>query len=52
MITEKNNLQRMLPDVSGPTFDTFFVYPEELRNTKRVTVFRDFLEDEVRRWRF
>jgi len=52
MITEKNNLRRLLPEVQGPTFDTFFVYPEELRNTKRVTVFRDFLEGEVRRWRF
>jgi hypothetical protein len=23
--------------------DAFFVYPEELRNSKRVAVFRDFL---------
>ena len=52
MITDKNNLRRVLPDVNGPSFDTFFVYPEELRNMKRVMVFRDFLEDEVRRWRF
>lgn len=52
MVDHNTNLQRVLPRVNGPAFDTFFVYPEELRNTKRVTVFRDFLEDEVRRWRF
>jgi len=52
MVDDNKNLQRVLPSVNGPAFDTFFVYPEELRNTKRITVFRDFLEDEVRRWRF
>jgi DNA-binding transcriptional LysR family regulator len=52
MITESNPLKRILPELSGPSFDTFFVYPEELRNTKRITVFRDFLEEEARRWEF
>jgi DNA-binding transcriptional LysR family regulator len=52
MITGNNNLRQVLPEVNGPSFDTFFVYPEELRNMKRVTVFRDFLEDQVQRWRF
>lgn len=36
-------LVRVLPDLEGPTFDVFFVYPEELRPSKRVAVFRDFL---------
>ena len=26
-----------------PQVDVYFVYPEELRNSKRVAVFRDFL---------
>lgn len=52
MIADSNDLHRILPHVNGPSFDTFFVYPEELRNTKRIVVFREFLEEEIRRWRF
>ena len=36
-------LVRVLPDLEGPVFDAYFVYPEELRASKRVGVFRDFL---------
>jgi DNA-binding transcriptional LysR family regulator len=37
------HLVRVLPDLEGPSFDVYFVYPEELRASKRVSVFRDFL---------
>jgi len=40
---ELNGLVRLLPDLKAPMVDVFFVYPEELRNSKRVMVFRDFL---------
>ncbi len=43
---------RILDDIAGPKFDTFFVYPEELRNSKRITVFRDFLIQKVSETRF
>jgi DNA-binding transcriptional LysR family regulator len=36
-------LVRLLPELEGPFFDAYFVYPEELRASKRVGVFRDFL---------
>jgi hypothetical protein len=36
-------LVRALPELEGPNFDAYFVYPEELRPSKRVRVFRDFL---------
>ena len=36
-------LVRVLPHLEGPTFDAYFVYPEEMRASKRVGVFRDFL---------
>ena len=52
MITPDRPLQRILPELQGPTTDAFFVYPEELRNTKRIGVFRDFLEEQVRQWKF
>ncbi|WP_298723809.1 LysR family transcriptional regulator [uncultured Ferrovibrio sp.] len=43
---------RVLPNVDGPGFDTFLVYPEELRNTKRLAVFRDFLLRKVADWQY
>jgi len=35
-----------------PEWDTYFVYPEELKDTKRVTVFRDFIVSKAREWSF
>jgi DNA-binding transcriptional LysR family regulator len=43
VIPEGTNLRRVLPEVSGPSFRAYFVYPEELRHSKRIGVFRDFL---------
>ncbi|GAC1480759.1 MAG: LysR family transcriptional regulator [Acetobacteraceae bacterium] len=43
MTEEVEGLTRLLPDLKPPKVDVFFVYPEELRNSKRVAVFRDFL---------
>ncbi len=43
MTGELDGLTRLLPDLKAPKVDMFFVYPEELRNSKRVAVFRDFL---------
>ena len=38
-----DHLTLVLPDFEGPTFTAYFVYPEELRHSKRVAVLRDFL---------
>ena len=43
MTGELDGLVRLLPDMKAPKVDVYFVYPEELRNSKRVSVFRDFL---------
>ena len=43
MAPELEGLTRLLPDAKRPKVDCYFVYPEELRNSKRVAVFRDFL---------
>jgi DNA-binding transcriptional LysR family regulator len=40
---EHGGLVRILPEVSGPPNEAYFVYPEELRTSKRISVFRDFL---------
>lgn len=41
------NLRQVLPDLSGPSNPAYFVYPEELRHSKRINVFRDFLLEKV-----
>jgi len=43
MHTETDGLVQVLADIKAPKVDVYFVYPEELRNSKRVAVFRDFL---------
>lgn len=43
MSRESGNLVEVLPELHGPTVDAFFVYAEELRHSKRIGVFRDYL---------
>jgi DNA-binding transcriptional LysR family regulator len=46
------NLVSILEDVDMPVFDTYFVYPSDLKDTKRVNVFLDFLVAKAREWSF
>lgn len=41
------NLIRVLPDVESGEVPVFLAYPEELRQSKRVSAFRDFVQDEI-----
>jgi DNA-binding transcriptional LysR family regulator len=43
---------RVLPGVTAPDNEAFLVYPEGLRASKRIAVFRDFLVRKVAEWRF
>ena len=47
MIMDSFNLKKVLPDHIGPTFDLFFIYPSDLRRSKRISVFRDWLGSEI-----
>jgi DNA-binding transcriptional LysR family regulator len=47
LVQDQNGLVAILPDVKKPNVDMYFVYPEELRNSKRVSVFRDFLVNSI-----
>ncbi|QNT77378.1 LysR family transcriptional regulator [Entomobacter blattae] len=38
----------ILPDVKTPTINTYFVYPEELKASKKIALFRDFLIEELK----
>jgi len=48
MSRDAKNLVRVLPEIEGPSFDTYFAYPEELKQSKRIGVFRDFLINRIR----
>jgi DNA-binding transcriptional LysR family regulator len=43
LISEGDPIVPVLQNITKPHVDMYFVYPEELRNSKRVSVFRDFL---------
>ncbi|MSO71763.1 MAG: LysR family transcriptional regulator [Alphaproteobacteria bacterium] len=49
---EATDLARVLPKVEAPELHAFFVYPEELRHSKRLIVFRDFILRKVAEARF
>ena len=47
MLVDRPGLQKILPEIKSPIVEAYFVYPEELRTSKRVAVFRDFLLSEM-----
>ncbi|WP_126541810.1 LysR family transcriptional regulator [Oharaeibacter diazotrophicus] len=52
LIETDSGLAQLIPEVDLPSFDTYFVYPDELRNSARVHAFRDFLVSKAQRWSF
>jgi DNA-binding transcriptional LysR family regulator len=52
MAQESNKIVQTLSALEGPTYEAYFVYPEEMRNSKRIAVFRDFLVRKVADTRF
>jgi DNA-binding transcriptional LysR family regulator len=52
MVREGNDMLQLLPELEGPQIDAYFVYPEEVRASKRTAVFRDFLLRKVAEAKF
>jgi DNA-binding transcriptional LysR family regulator len=52
IVGDESSLIRVPLDEEGPAIDTYFVYPEEMRNSKRIAVFRDFVVSKARQWKF
>ena len=42
-----NDMVRVLPEVESAEVPVFLAYPEELRHSKRIEAFRDFVKDEI-----
>lgn len=47
LAAEFPHLVRVLPEVSSNDVPVFLAYPEELRHSKRVAAFRDFITEEI-----
>ena len=47
VIEDFPNLVRVLPEVESNEVPVFLAYPEELRHSKRVAAFRDFVMEEI-----
>jgi len=41
------HLVRVLPEIESGEVPVFLAYPEELRQSKRISAFRDFVQDEI-----
>lgn len=52
LIERDTSLVQLIGEAEVPTFDCYFAYPEELRNSARIVAFRDFIVSQAERWRF
>lgn len=48
----RNNerLVKVLPDLQGPSFDVYFIYPADLKRSRRIAAFRQFLIEQAQSW--
>ena len=47
VIQDFPNVKRILPDVESNEVPVFLAYPEELRQSRRIAAFRDFVTEEI-----
>lgn len=52
MTDEQADLVPVLTEIEPPTLPILFVYPEELKSSKKVQVLRDFLVAQARHWKY
>lgn len=51
LAVDHGDLELVAPDLHSPSFTVYFAYPEELRRSRRVEAFRDFVASEVETFR-
>ncbi|MGE3143458.1 MAG: LysR family transcriptional regulator [Hyphomonadaceae bacterium] len=50
MARGNQNLVKVLPDLEGPSFEVYFIYPSDLKRSKRIAAFRQFLIEQAANW--
>lgn len=48
MAKSAKNVARVLPELTGPATELYLIYPLELRNSKRINVFKEFVVRKLR----
>ena len=51
MARDNPHLVKVLPDLPGPNFEVYFIYPSDLKRSKRIAAFRQFLIDQAASWK-
>ncbi len=52
MTEKEGDLVPVMTEIEPPTLPILFVYPEELKASKKVQVLRDFMVAQARQWKF
>ena len=52
LVSQSNNIVKVLPKSEGPITEAHFVYPQSLKNVARVQVFRNFLYSKLSETKF
>lgn len=52
IVKDSSNIVRVMEDVSMPSFEVYFCYPEALKNTGKLKAFRDFIVLKAQNWKF
>jgi DNA-binding transcriptional LysR family regulator len=52
VIDKDSGLVQVLTDTEVPSFDTYFCYPDAMKNQVKLQVFRDFLVAKARSWAY
>ena len=51
LVFNSNKIIKVLPNSEGPITEAHFVYPQSLKNTARITAFRNFLFSKIGDWK-
>jgi len=52
MVEKESGLVQLLPETEVPSFDTYFAYPDAMKNQAKLHVFRDFVIAKARSWSY
>lgn len=52
IVDKDSDLVQVMPETEVPSFDTYFCYPDAMKNQVKLHVFRDFLIAKARSWAY
>lgn len=52
LIDKDSGLVQLLPETEVPSFDTYFAYPDAMKNQAKLHAFRDFILAKARNWAY